>query len=132
MALVVDSSALVYAVTASDAEAGRLRHRLIGEDAHAPHLIDAEVGNVLRRQALRGDLAPGHASRILDSAPRLIDHRYEHHGPLMKAAWALHGNLSFYDACYAALAATLRINLVTCDKRLANAPGLPCVVEVVP
>jgi predicted nucleic acid-binding protein len=35
-----------------------------------------------------------------------------------------------YDGCYVAIAETLEVPLVTADRRLANAPGLRCAVEV--
>lgn len=40
-------------------------------------------------------------------------------------------DLSFYDALYVALAARLRLPLITADVRLGNAPKLPCSVEII-
>jgi predicted nucleic acid-binding protein len=65
------------------------------------------------------------------SAPGLIDHRYEHRGSLATGAWALRANLTFYDALYVALAASLNAVLITTDARLSRAPDLPCDVDVV-
>jgi predicted nucleic acid-binding protein len=96
---------------------------------HAPHLIDAEVGNVLRRWVLRGQLAPDDAEKLLAAGAALIDYRHEMTGGLARAAWARRENLSFYDALYAALAAILSAPLLTADERLLHAPGLGCVVE---
>ena len=87
---------------------------------HAPHLIDAELGNVLRRMTHRGALPAGQARAVLASAPGLIDHRYEHRGMLATAARAMRTNLTFYDALYVALASSLRAVLVTTDARLAR------------
>jgi predicted nucleic acid-binding protein len=53
------------------------------------------------------------------------------HSTVARAAWGLRHNFSYYDALYVALAARLRAPLLTTDKRLANAPGLPCDVEVI-
>jgi predicted nucleic acid-binding protein len=50
VAVVVDASALVTALVGRSAGARALRRRLAAEVCHAPHLIDAEVGNVLRRR----------------------------------------------------------------------------------
>jgi predicted nucleic acid-binding protein len=50
--------------------------------------------------------------------------------PLLRRAWELRGNLTAYDACYAALAEAADAPLVTADRRLANAPNLRCDVEV--
>jgi predicted nucleic acid-binding protein len=98
---------------------------------HAPHLIDAEVGNVLRRHERVGRLSADEAAQGLRAAAALIDHRYPHIGPLGQLAWTLRSNLSFYDALYVALAASLQLPLVTADVRLSGAPRLPCTIELV-
>jgi predicted nucleic acid-binding protein len=46
MALVIDASAMVIALLGTSGEAAALRGRLRAEMCHAPHLIDAEMGNV--------------------------------------------------------------------------------------
>jgi predicted nucleic acid-binding protein len=128
---VVDASALVLAVAGKTAAADRLRARLPGLHRHAPHLIDAEVGNVLRRHEQTGRLSGEEAHAALRAARILINHRYPHAGPLAEQAWTLRGNLSFYDALYVALAGRLDIPLITSDARLNRAPGLPCRVELI-
>jgi predicted nucleic acid-binding protein len=45
--------------------------------------------------------------------------------------WALRENLTAYDAVYVALAEALETTLLTCDGRLARAPGLGRRVELV-
>jgi predicted nucleic acid-binding protein len=130
--LVVDASALVLATTEATRDASALRTRLARDVCHAPHLIDAEVGNVLRRKALRGELHPDLGATVLRHAPALIDHRHDHRGVLAEAAWSLRDNLTFYDALYVALASALSATLVTADARLAASPGRPRLVEVVP
>jgi len=129
--LVVDASALVLATTATTPAARSLRSRLVREVCHAPHLLDAEFGNVLRRMSARDEIAAGLAERLLQLGPGLVDHRHRQSGALGRAAWALRANLTFYDALYVALAAALDVVLVTADARLAGAPRLPCPVEVV-
>ncbi|MGO8861780.1 MAG: type II toxin-antitoxin system VapC family toxin [Acidimicrobiales bacterium] len=129
MALVVDASALVYAMLGGGPSAAGLRERLGAEDCHAPHLIDAEVGNVLRRRVLRAEIVSRDAELLLTAGSALIDHRYEMTGSLARAAWARHRNLSFYDALYVALAAALSAPLLTVDQRLSRAPDLGCTVE---
>ena len=131
MTLVMDASALVWAVAATSPSAGTLRRRLAAQPCHAPHLVDAEVGNVLRRRVLRGELTAADGEALLAAATPLVDHRYEMTGPLARAAWRLRENLSFYDAVYAALAQALEAPLLTCDNRLGKAPGIPCAVELV-
>ena len=131
MAVVVDASALVYAIRSSSPTGGILRRRLVDETSHSPHLIDAEVGNVLRRHVLAGELASSDAKMLLDDAARLVDVRYEVSEVLRGAAWELRKNLSFYDALYVALAQALDFSLLTADAKLARAPRLPCAVELV-
>ena len=131
MTLVVDASALVLAAAGTSHTAVALRARFVGEDCHAPHLIDAELGNVLRRQALRGEISATAAESVLREAPHLIDHRYTQTGVLASVAWKLQQNLTFYDALYVALAGALDAPLVTLDRRLASVAGLACAVELI-
>jgi predicted nucleic acid-binding protein len=128
--VVVDASALVYAVLGVTGGSS-LRERLAAEECHAPHLIDAELGNVLRRRVLRGELTADDALVLLVGGAQLIDHRHAGHGALAHAAWVRRANLSFYDGLYAALAAALSAPLLTADTRLARSPGLDCTVEQV-
>jgi predicted nucleic acid-binding protein len=129
--LVVDASALIVALLGRSSEAEALRRRLGAEVCHAPHLIDAEVGNVLRRQVLRGHLAAADARTLLHFSGPLIDHRHQMTGALAGAAWALRQSVSHYDGLYAALAAALAVPLLTADGRLSRAAGLGCAVEQV-
>ncbi len=128
---VLDASALVLATTVEDEPGRELRSRLVTSDLHAPHHMDAEFGNVLRRHTLSGRLGDEAAKTALTSAKFLIDQRYPHTGPLAEAAWALRGAITFYDALYVALAKSLDLPLLTADARLARAPELPCAVELV-
>ena len=129
MPLVIDASGMIFALLGRSDQAVALRRRLAAEVCHAPHLIDAEVGNVLRRHVLRGSLPAADAEILLRFGAPLVDHRHQMTGTLARAAWALRQNLSFYDALYIALAAALGAPLVTADQRLPGAPGLGCVVE---
>lgn len=43
---------------------------------HAPHLIDAEVGNLLRRHERSGRISPFEAYTTLRAAHALVEHRY--------------------------------------------------------
>ena len=130
MAIVVDASALAFSLLGSSPRHRSVRQRLADESCHAPHLLDAEIGNVLRRRVLRGELHAPDAQALLLAASPLIDHRYEMVGSLGQAAWALRENLSFYDALYVALAQALSVPLLTGDGRLSRAPALPCAVEL--
>lgn len=99
-------------------------------DLAAPHLIDSEVTNALRRLVARGALADEGAAAAFEGFLALQFARYpaDHLRPRM---WDLRHNLSGYDATYVALAeATGAVALITTDVRLANAPGVTCPVEL--
>lgn len=127
---VIDASALVLALCGKTPDAEALRGRLPGMRRHAPHLIDAEVGNVLRRHERAALISGAEAAAGLRATYELVDHRYPHAGPLAELAWALRDNLTFYDALYVALAARLDLPLLTADARLSRAPHLPCTIEL--
>jgi predicted nucleic acid-binding protein len=129
--VVIDASGMIVALLGRSPEAKALRRRLGAEVCDAPHLIDAEVGNVLRRTVLRGDLAAADAEALLHASVPLVDHRHEMTGALAAAAWALRGNVTFYDGLYVALAAALAVPLLTADERLSRAPNLNCAVELI-
>jgi predicted nucleic acid-binding protein len=128
--VVLGASAAVIALVEVSPDAAQLRRRLAGVLTQAPHLIDAEVGSVLRRRAAAGLIDAGVAAAALRGVGLLVAERYPH-GPLATAAWALRHNLSYYDALYVALAARLDVPLLTADARLARSPGLPCEVELI-
>jgi predicted nucleic acid-binding protein len=126
---VVDASALIEALTAKTDNGRAVQQKLRNAQCHAPHLIDAQLGSTLRKQVRRGDLSEPQGHGLLRAGTAAIHEHYPH-WPLADAAWKLRDNLSYYDALYAALASRLDIPLLTADKRLANAPGLPCAVEL--
>ena len=128
---VIDASVLTYALIGTTSQANSLCAFLRGTDCHAPHLIDAELGNVLRRQIRAGDVTPTQAHTALRAARDVIDFRYPRVGALADLAWTWRDNLSFYDALYVALAVRLDVPLVTADHRLARAPALPCSIELI-
>jgi predicted nucleic acid-binding protein len=125
--VVIDSSVIVEVLV------GQVDFwRLVDESLAAPQLIDAEVGHALRRKVLvTKELAPEIAVRALEDLTASEIHRYDHMA-LLSRAWQLRENVSFYDALYVALAEMLDVPLVTLDTRLAGAPGVEAVVEVLP
>ena len=128
---VLDASVAVLALTGNSEPARDLLERLGRAAVHAPHLIDAEVGNVLRKKIVSGGLVEEMAQTGMAVLAGLVDERYPHFGWLSEAAWELRHTITFYDALYVALAARLDVPLLTSDVRLSKAPGLPCAVEVV-
>ncbi len=92
-------------------------------DIHAPHLLDVEVAQVLRRYVRTGELKAAEAASALEEL-RALDLERHAHEPLLARIWALRDNLSAYDATYLALAEALQARLLTCDGRLARSSGL--------
>jgi predicted nucleic acid-binding protein len=100
------------------------------ETLHAPHLLDVEVAQVLRRYALAGEVDVERCRTALDDLADLPLNWYPHDF-LLPRAWALRDNLSAYDAMYVALAESLDAPLLTRDQRLAQAPAHRARVELV-
>jgi predicted nucleic acid-binding protein len=90
---------------------------------HVPHLVDVEVAQVLRRYVREAQLTGDDAANALGDLRDLNLTRHAHE-PLLERVWELRNNLSAYDAVYLALAETLDASLLTCDRRLAHAPGV--------
>jgi len=109
-----------------------LEERLFSADEtlHAPHLLDVEVAQVLRRYALAGEVGADRCRAALEDLAGFALTRYPHDF-LMQRVWELRGNLSAYDAAYVTLAEALEAPLLTRDQRLASAPGHGAQVEVV-
>ena len=117
--IVVDSSALVAALTAADAPPLLLDRLATAASLHCPHLVDSEVVHALRRLVLRGQLTADRATDALADFLALPIIRYPA-VELVPRIWALRDSLTGYDATFVALAETLGCPLVTCDARLRN------------
>ena len=99
------------------------------ETLHAPHLLDLEVTQVLRRLALQGMVAVRRADEAVRDRLDLRITRYPHL-VLLPRIWQLRHNLSAYDAAYIVLAETLQAALITQDGRLASAAGHAAAFEL--
>lgn len=97
-----------------------------GETLHAPHLIDLEVAQVLRRYALAGEIAPERGRLALADFP--IE-RYPH-TMLLPRIWQWRANLTAYDAAYLVLAEALDVSLLTRDRKLAAAASHRVRIEL--
>lgn len=101
-----------------------------GESLHAPHLIDLEVAHVVRRYTLRGAMSEQRAAQAIDDFLALPIERFAHE-LLLRRIWELRSNITPYDAAYIALAEVLGIPLLTCDEKLAAAPGHRAEIELI-
>ena len=129
--IVVDASAVVEVLLRS--RAGKLiEDRLFeqGQTLHAPHLLDIEVTQAIRRYALSGQIGEERGRTGLDVLANLPLNRYPHVF-LLPRIWRLRNNLTAYDAVYVALAEMLAAPLITCDRRLAGAAGHRARIELV-
>lgn len=129
--IVADASVVVDLLLGPPSEAGgeELARRLARREAvAAPHLLDAEVGQVLRRLVHGGSLgAEAAVERLADLADLPIE-RYPHRDLVLRA-FDLRDNVTVYDGLYLALSEVLEAPLLTGDARLADVPG--CRAEVV-
>lgn len=121
--IVVDASALIeFLLRSSEAEA--IGEYLFdpGQSLHAPHLLDIEVTQVIRRHAASGGIEDARGQAALDDLVDLPIRRYAHDF-LLPRIWELRNNLTAYDAAYVALAEALDAPLLTRDGRLARSSG---------
>jgi predicted nucleic acid-binding protein len=128
--IVLDASAAIDWLLQT--QAGRRIEKRIyaqNESLHGPHLLDLEVGQVLRRLVRETSISPPRADRAIEDLLDLRITRYSHFA-LLPRIWQLRNNLSTYDAAYVVLAEQLGATLITRDSRLASAPGHAAQIEV--
>ena len=129
--IVIDASALVELLLnrpSGERLASRLRERV--EDLHAPHLIDLEVAQALRRYQATGEMSLQRARQALQAFAQMPLERHPH-WPFLDRIWDLRRNLTAYDGAYVALAEALGAPLLTCDRALASAPGHRAKIELI-
>jgi predicted nucleic acid-binding protein len=129
--IVVDASALLEFLLQTSLGA-RVEARLFRDEDefHAPHLVDVEVVQGLRRLVRTGEVSSGRADEAIADLTDLDLHRHAHLD-LLGRAWKLRENISAYDAMYVALAEAIEATMVTCDGPLAKAPGHRARIEVI-
>jgi predicted nucleic acid-binding protein len=127
---VVDASTLIEVLLRTPL-GDRCTERLLRRDdaLFAPHLLDVEVMQVLRRYAQRGEIRNSRGREALQDLADFPVTRCSHE-PLLERIWGLRHSLSAYDAAYIALAEALDAPLVTCDARIAHAHGHSVNVEI--
>lgn len=118
--IVVDASAVLEVLLQTPA-ASRISRRMFagGETLHAPHLLDVEIAQVLRRYAHTGVISPERGAEALSDLAELPLNRYPHF-ILLPRIWQVRHNLTAYDAVYLALAEALRAPLLTRDRALRS------------
>ena len=128
--IVLDASAAIEWLLQSPAGL-RIDKRISSpsQSLHAPHLLDVEVAQVLRRYVRDKTMTEQRGQEALEDFSDLHLHRYSHDF-LLPRVWVLRATLTAYDAVYVALAEILDAPLLTCDSRIASAPGHHATIEV--
>jgi predicted nucleic acid-binding protein len=129
--IVLDASAVLEFLLGTST-GSRVADRIASqrETLHAPHLLDLEVAQVLRRHLRAGAIDEARGRRALDDLCALDLARYAH-DILLPRIWQLRETVTAYDAAYLALAEALAAPLITLDGRLSRARGHRARVEVV-
>lgn len=129
--IVVDASAVLEVLLLTPA-ARRVGSRIFadGETLHAPHLLDVEVAQGIRRYCRTEKLDAARGQAALQDFAGFPFVRYPH-TMFLTRIWQLRANLTAYDAAYVALAEALDAPLITRDAALARAPGHRARIEVV-
>jgi predicted nucleic acid-binding protein len=129
--LVLDASVILelpLGTTAGVTVARRLRS--VRESLAAPHLMDVEVTQPLRRFTHAGTLAPDRGAEAIADLSDFPIVRYPH-DVLLPRMWALRQNATASDAAYIALAEALHGLRITRARRLKDLPGHGATIEVV-
>jgi predicted nucleic acid-binding protein len=128
--IVLDASATIEWLMRSSSGA-KVDRRLFSPSItlHGPHLLDVEVVQVLRHYARQQIITVSRGEEALQDLHDLPLSRYPH-DILLPRVWELRAMLTAYDAVYVALAELLNAPLITCDRKIAHAPGHHAAVEV--
>jgi predicted nucleic acid-binding protein len=101
-----------------------------GQTLHAPHLIDIEIAQVLRRYTSAGDITPERGAEAIQDLRDFRISRYSQE-ILLSRIWQLRTNITAYDAAYIALAEVLDAPLLTRDSKLSRSPGSTAKIELI-
>ena len=131
MTLVVDASVVVAALTSETPDGEWARTAMQGASLMAPTHLHVEVSNYLRRLVLAGHF-PRDLAALVHEELVLLRVQTVSFEALAPRVWAVHPNVTAYDAAYVALAEELEVPLVTLDRRLARAVGPTCEFRLPP
>ena len=127
--IVIDASAMVEWLF--ETQSGLKIEKLAMSDADicAPHLMDLEVTQALRRLARAQKITVARGQQALEDLRGMDLTRYAHEG-FLDRIWNLRDSCTAYDAMYIALAESLHAVVLTHDQKLAAAHGHKARIEV--
>jgi predicted nucleic acid-binding protein len=128
--LVLDASAVLEILLRTE-RARKIESRIFrkAETLFAPHLLDLEVLQVLRRYAGKDMTEERCGDEIQDFEDLTITIYPD--GLFVWRIWEMRNRLTAYDAAYVALAEALRAPLLTCDARLASSQGHSAEIQLI-
>jgi predicted nucleic acid-binding protein len=128
--IVIDASAAIELVLQTElGEKVELRALAPQERLYAPHLLDLEVAQVLRRLTHLKEITTSRAQEALDDYAGLLVERVAHRDLLLRV-WQLRESTAAYDGAYIALAEALNAPLLTCDAKLARSHGHRAIIAL--
>lgn len=129
--IVVDASVVIEVLLNTPAGT-QMAERFFDPDEtiHAPHPLDVEVAQALRRYTRTGELNPVRGLQALEDLVDLPLTRCPHDLLLLRI-WELRHNVTAYYAAHIALAETLGALLLTRDTALASAPENRARIELI-
>jgi predicted nucleic acid-binding protein len=129
--IVLDASTVLEVLLRSQAGL-KIEKRILSppESLFAPHLLDLEVAQVLRRYCASGEIDSERGKEAIEDLKDLPINRYQH-DIFLDRIWELRHNMTAYDAAYVAIAETLPAPLLTRDAHLASSPGHDALIELI-
>jgi predicted nucleic acid-binding protein len=128
--IVVDASVIIHILLDGQIKPEIMARLENANGLMAPHLIDLEVMNAIKKQTNLKKLTFEEAESTFYIFNAItIDRRPTYQ--LNNRIWELRNNLTPYDSAFVALAEIAKLPLITRDGRLANAPNLKTEVIVV-
>lgn len=129
--IVIDASAVIELVLRTDL-GRKVEPRALAPQVrlYAPHLLDLEVLQVLRRLTQLHEIAVVRAEEAVQDYAALHIERAAHR-EFLDRVWRLRDSMTAYDAAYVALAEALDAPLLTCDGKLARSHGHRAKIELV-
>lgn len=129
--IVIDASAVIELLLRT-ARGRKVEARALKpeERLHAPHLIDIEIAQALRRLVQLKELTAARGAQALEDHRSLHIKRVSHYDMLPRI-WQLRDSITAYDSAYVTLAEALEVPLVTCDGKLARSHGHGAEIEFV-